>query len=406
MQKAAGILNVLKRSTPGYAPLQQEFYAVLTRVGEVGPWGKYDAAFKNVVKKVLKDNLQLSMREWWANYPLYTDWSGSSSGYVLMQADRPIVVGSKVNRGWQAACSSFLGETYTIVWALKQVAAIIRGHKLTMHKDSATSMQKLMRLASWFKDGDARLARLLGYLEGNFAVGTMLKIKHIEGRHNILADLLSRWKTSAEVSTVSGEDAGMKAGVEDIRKAHEGHLKTEKMRQMLMAISKQVTLAAMKACVHKCWVSQQFAEKRSPVALGNMQAGAEPQDVVGIDVVGPLPLTKGGYMYVLTLICHSSRLAIAVPRRNADNVAVRAGLQYWQRRYGTMQRVLCDGAKVFLSHEVSLWLHRNGEAVFLTEPYSHKSAGMVERYHRTLEARLGDCKLAWSNRCNKVYNPR
>lgn len=75
---------------------------------------------------------------------------------------------------------------------MKNIAAIVRGYPLIVYIDSVATMLKLQGSTPWFKDEDIRVARLLGYIESNYVVGSHLLIKHVEGKDNILADLLSR----------------------------------------------------------------------------------------------------------------------------------------------------------------------------------------------------------------------
>lgn len=50
-----------------------------------------------------------------------------------------------------------------------------------------------------------------------------------------------------------------------------------------------------------------------PVPLHRIPAVEEPFSNIVVDVVGPLPRTKGGSKYLLTMMCRSNRYPDAIP---------------------------------------------------------------------------------------------
>lgn len=387
LQKAIGVMNVLKASTPDFAAKLQPFYTLLAAVGTIVDWSAWQLKFQRVVASLLQANVRLAIVNKNESFHLYTDWSGQASGYVLCQGGRPVLLGSTRNEGWKATCSSFMGETLTVVWALKQVHALTYGHQLYVHTDSSATALKLQKASSWFKDGDLKLARMLGYIERNYAVGGLLKIVHIEGQDNVLADLLSRWvAVPVKNTTVAAlSDPTMEAA---LKEAHRGHYGADNMKLLLEVQGHNIQMNTIRDWIADCEVCQRFATVGRGVALGAMETEGKKNAVVALDVVGPFPRAAKGERFVITMIDHMTRFAIAVASQKADNVAVRAVLEYWKRNYDLPQKILVDQAQAFMSHHVRMWLRQQAVEVFYTPPYSHKSAGMVERYHRTLEGRI------------------
>jgi hypothetical protein len=61
----------------------------------------------------------------------------------------------------------------------------------------------------------------------------------------------------------------------------------------------------------------------------------QPFDRVAIDIVGPLPRTKSGYSYLLTMIDYGSRCPDAVPLKSTDSKSIATALLSMFSREGT-----------------------------------------------------------------------
>ena len=90
--------------------------------------------------------------------------------------------------------SSFLGEVDAIVWALKERLWLICESVVTVFTDLDSGQQRLNRPEIWIKETDGRVLRLLGWLLGNFAIGSQLTFAFIPGKDNMIVDQLSRWR--------------------------------------------------------------------------------------------------------------------------------------------------------------------------------------------------------------------
>ena len=126
-------------------------------------------------------------------YVLYTDWTKEGMRFVLYAGDHVIWMGSKANGLWSRHVSSFLGELKTIVWALHECIWILRGSDVVVRTDSDSRRLRLTDQAQWVKEKDARILRLMGWLLGNWGVGSQLTFEHVSGVKNEVADVLSRW---------------------------------------------------------------------------------------------------------------------------------------------------------------------------------------------------------------------
>ena len=82
---------------------------------------------------------------------------------------------------------------------------------------------------------------------------------------------------------------------------------------------------------------------------------SEPFEVVHLDIVGPLPVTRFSYKYCLTMMDRFSRLVKIVPLSsvNATDIA-NAFRIHWLKNYGFPQCVLCDRGVQFTSFVMKL----------------------------------------------------
>ena len=112
--------------------------------------------------------------------------------------------------------------------------------------------------------------------------------------------------------------------------AHErsGHLGARKVKALIRqrfawpGMGQQV----IEHC-RSCEVCQRCNKvKARKVPLMEREVLSEPFEVLAFDLVGPFPKGKGGYMYVLTAICMSSKWPEAVPLKSITARAVATGM--------------------------------------------------------------------------------
>ena len=107
-----------------------------------------------------------------------------------------------------------------------------------------------------------------------------------------------------------------------------------------------------------------------------------------VDIVGPLPPSEG-MVYLLTIICRTTRWIEAVPlaEATAANCAT-AMIRTWIQRFGLPSDIRSDNGTQFVS---ALWkeIHQSlGIQLAFTPPYHPSSLGSIERQHRDLKMGL------------------
>ena len=110
----------------------------------------------------------------------------------------------------------------------------------------------------------------------------------------------------------------------------------------------------------------------------------EPFEVMAVDLVGPLPVGKGGYRYLLTAICMASRWPEAIPLRKMTARAVAAGLVEIFSRTGIPLQLVSDQGTQFVGKVVKQLCESLHIDRIRTTPYHPEGNGVVERMHGTL----------------------
>ena len=111
-------------------------------------------------------------------------------------------------------------------------------------------------------------------------------------------------------------------------------------------------------------------------------------DTVHIDLVGPLPPSRG-FTYLLTCVDRFTRWPEAIPLTAITAEAVaQALLSGWIARFGVPSTIVTDRGRQFESKLWNTLMTLLGSKRARTTAYHPQSNGMVERFHRQLKAAL------------------
>ena len=123
--------------------------------------------------------------------------------------------------------------------------------------------------------------------------------------------------------------------------------------------------------------------------LQQMVVGA-PFERVGIDLTGPHPRSKNGYVYIMTYVDHFSKWAESVPLRNKETKSVADALvDKIFTRVGLPLEILSDQGKEFDSALMHELCERLEIKKIRTSAYKPSTNGATERFHRTLNSMMG-----------------
>lgn len=129
--------------------------------------------------------------------------------------------------------------------------------------------------------------------------------------------------------------------------------------------------------------------QRLPVApLNPIPVMSEPFERLVIDCVGPLPKTKAGYQYLVTIMCAATRFPDAIPLCNLKAKAVVKELIKFCSTFGLPKIIQTDCGTNFTSRMFEQILKELGISHLLSSAYHPQSQGVIERFHQTLKTML------------------
>ena len=106
---------------------------------------------------------------------------------------------------------------------------------------------------------------------------------------------------------------------------------------------------------------------------------------VGIDIVGPFPVTEKGNKWMLTVCDYATRYPEAVPLPDATANTVAHALITVFSRVGLPSEIIHDQGSNFMSKIVTEMCSKLGIQKIPTTPYHQQTNGMTERFHNTLK---------------------
>ena len=137
-----------------------------------------------------------------------------------------------------------------------------------------------------------------------------------------------------------------------------------------------------------CHTCQMVGKPNQTIPKAHLQpipAFDEPFSRIIIDCVGPLPKTKSGNEYLLTIMCASTRFPEAIPLRNIKTKNNVKALVKFFTFVGLPKSVQSDQGSNFMSGIFQQVMHELGITQFKSSPYHPESQGALERFHQTLK---------------------
>ena len=142
-----------------------------------------------------------------------------------------------------------------------------------------------------------------------------------------------------------------------------------------------------KSC-HTCQVVGKPNQTLPHAHLKPIPAFKEPFTRIIIDCVGPLPKTRSGNQYLLTIMCSSTRFPEAIPLRNIKAKTIVKALTKFFCLVGLPLEVQCDQGSNFMSNIFQQVLNELGITQYPSTAYHPQSQGALERFHQTLKSML------------------
>ena len=143
----------------------------------------------------------------------------------------------------------------------------------------------------------------------------------------------------------------------------------------------------IKSC-HTCQVIGKPTHNPPPAPLHPIPAVDSPFTRVLIDIVGPLPTTRSGHKYLLTLMDATTRYPEAVPLRSFNAKFVVKALLKFFTHFGLPAEIQSDQGTNFTSKLFADTMTEWGIKHITSSAYHPQSQGALERHHQTLKNML------------------
>ena len=141
---------------------------------------------------------------------------------------------------------------------------------------------------------------------------------------------------------------------------------------------------------HTCQLTGKPNRPLKPVSLYPIPVVGKPFEYLIMDCVGPLPKSKAGSNYLLTVMCLATRYPAAYPLRSITTKAVLKALTQFISVFGIPQVVQTDQGSNFTSNMFAQVLKRLNVNVRhnLASAYHAQSQGALERFQQTFKSLL------------------
>ena len=440
LRRFIGLVNFYHRFLPHCAELMQPLHSLLSSSkskSQTLTWTDSAIAAFNATKDALANASLLSYPQPDAPTCLMTDASDTAVGAVLQQhihgTWHPISFFSRKMTPAETRYSTFDRELLAVYLSIKHFRHLLEGrqfHVLTDHKPLTYALNSRSDRHS------PRQARQLDYIAQFTST-----IRHVHGMDNVVADALSRIETNAlltgqppnvdfaaiaktqatdpqirslqssPTSTLTIEAVPLANSTDplycDTSTGTQRPLVPLPWRRIVFdslhglshpgirATQKLITArfvwpginADVRRWTRSCIQCQRAKVQRHTTApLSAFPVPDARFDVIHIDLVGPLPPSRG-FTYLLTCVDRYTRWPEAIPLTSITAEAVaQAFLTGWISRFGVPSTIVTDRGRQF---ESRLWTHLMsllGSKRARTTAYHPQTNGMVERFHRQLKS--------------------
>ena len=339
---------------------------------------------------------------------------------------KPIAFFSRKLSPAETKYAAFDRELLAIFCAIKRFRHFLEGRSFTAYTDHKP-------LTSAIDSATERSPRQTRHL--SFISEFTTDLQHVSGKHNVVADALSRigaietpgvdWELLADTQATSEEIKAYRTSVTGLKfldvsfgrktvlcdistgqprpvvprewtkhvfdsihgLAHTGVRPTQRAilaRFVWHGMKKDIQRWCLEC--HSCQASKTHHHTRAPLVTPPPPAGRF--SALHVDLVGPLPVSEG-MTYLFTVVDRFTRWPEAIPIPDArTETCARALIRHWVARFGTPTDLASDRGAQFTS---DLWRDLNkllGIQHNTTTAYHPQANGMVERFHRQLKASL------------------
>ena len=173
---------------------------------------------------------------------------------------------------------------------------------------------------------------------------------------------------------------------------HAGHMGINKtcdkiLRNFYWPLLRRDVVHFVNSC-DTCQRSGKPNQKIPPAPLQPIPIVDQPFEKIILDCVGPLPKTRKGRQYLLTVMCASTRYPEAIALSNIKAKTITSALLTIFTKHGIPRVIQSDRGTNFTSNLFSKVMEELGVTQYLSTAYHPESQGALERFHQTLKSLL------------------
>lgn len=179
-----------------------------------------------------------------------------------------------------------------------------------------------------------------------------------------------------------------------LKTAHDssGHLGVKKTYQLILRnffwpkLKRDIS-AYIKTC-HTCQLTGKPNQTLKTAPLYPIPVMNQPFEYLVVDCVGPLPKSRAGSKYLLTVMCQTTRFPAAYPLRSITAKTVLKALTQFMSLFGIPKIIQTDQGSNFTSKIFAQILQQLHIKHQKASAYHAQSQGALERFHQTLKSLL------------------
>ena len=304
--------------------------------------------------------------DWNAEFVVETDASDFCIAATLNQKGRPVAFFSRTLSPSEIRHHSVEKEAAAIVESIREWRHYLIGRKFKLITD-----QKSIS----FMFNNRRKSKIKNVKIGRWRVELSeykFNITYRPGKENVAADTFSR------IATVGHP-------MQELHGLHEQlcHPGVTRLSHFVRARNLPFSQEEVRTVTSNC-KSCAFMKPHYHRSQGTLIRATAPFQRISIDFKGPLPPSKNGNRYLLTMIDEYSRFPFAYPCRDMTSSTVTQCFNQLFSLFGMPEMVHNDRGTDFLSEETQNYLLSKSIATSKTSRYNPKGNGQVERLNGTL----------------------
>ena len=188
-----------------------------------------------------------------------------------------------------------------------------------------------------------------------------------------------------ETNTVSGSE-----NEQELWHRRMSHLSLGKMKQLIAAGAVDglpLTVSSVNQELPLCEGCKKGKAHRKEFAKSTTHHAKKALDRVHADLCGPLPQSMGGAKYLMLIVDEATRYVAGFPLRNKDDATKE--IIKWSKAAAVKHNVQIkefhsDCGTEFVNSELTRHFNSVGTMTTMTQPYTSKQNGIVERMNRTI----------------------